>query len=700
MTQVSSHRPPLLLQAWWLLLALPSALLLLWLSVPALDIELRDNPPHFWIIGAAGALALTAGVLLSEAARRRSDARVFLVSLSFLCNAGFLLLHALATPNVLVSGRSIGFILAAPVGIAVGAVFALLSSLDLSGRSARRLMRYAALVRAALLALLLFFGVVALLKLPPLSLIPDPEQLDTPPFFCLIGEVPLPGFQLPATIALLLGAALYGVAAIRYLALARQQQATVLLGLAGSFALLMITTLNVGLGRTWQLSWWQWHLLLLIAFLLLLQGVYRQYRREGSTLPVFDSLFLDETRQQIRQEYTSALESLVAAIEGRGEETTGVAPVAGELARQFGLSEGQVGVLEQAAEALAADRAQIARLGALVAIGEQASVSTDEAALLARAIEVTSKAFGDDRLWIGLVENGRLGFIGGPLGDPRAYEQVLASGEPQGSLGHMLLPLMVKGRVAGVLEAVRRRGDFAERDRYLLLSLASQLSTSLENARLYQQIDALFRQYMPADVATALLADPSQAALGGAVQDVSVLFGDLRGFTTLAERMPPPELVSLLNRYFGAATGAVLGAGGTIDKFMGDALMALFNAPSRQPDHALRACQAALAMQRAVAPIAAQAPDLPRFGIGITTGPALVGNIGSETLRNFTAIGDTVNLASRLQSRAGQGQVLISAATYELVKSRAQVQPLGQISVKGKAELVEAYVLLELRDPA
>jgi class 3 adenylate cyclase len=202
---------------------------------------------------------------------------------------------------------------------------------------------------------------------------------------------------------------------------------------------------------------------------------------------------------------------------------------------------------------------------------------------------------------------------------------------------------------------------------------------------------------MPASVATALIADPAQAALGGAVREISVLFGDLRGFTALSERLSPPALVALLNRYYGAAAQAVLAEGGTIDKFMGDAMMALFNAPASQPDHALRACRAALAMQRAIAPIAAEAGDMPRFGIGVNTGEALVGNIGSEAIRNFTAIGDTVNLASRLQSRAEGGQVLINASTYALVREHAEVQTIGQIQVKGKAEPVEVFLLLGVR---
>lgn len=693
------------LLAWLLPLLLPIVLLALWLPLPALDAELRVNPPHFWLVGAAGLLALAIGMLMSEAARTRKDARVFLISLSFLCNAGFILLHALATPNVMVQSRNVGFIIAAPVGMVLGSLFALLSTLELDAPRAAGVMQRSVLLRSALLGFLVIFSILALLQQPPFTFIPDPEQIDTPPLFCLVGQTPLPAFQIPATLALVIAAGLYGLTARRYVQLYRREPSLVLLGLIAAFAILALTTLNLGLGRTWRLTWWQWHVLVLMAFGLMAYSVYLQYRKEGSRKLLFDSVYLEETIRKIRLEYTGALDTLVAALQRRAEQSdaeveTG-ATVGQQIAEQFNLSDGQVRVLEQAAEALAHERDQIRRLGALVAVGQETSVILDEQTLLQRTLDLTAEAFRRDRLRIGTVQNGVVVFPDGLEASPaalKAYRRVLETGKPRGSDTHLLLPLLVKGHVAGLLEASRLRGGFAERDRYLLMSLASQLSTALENARLYHQIDALFRQYMPASVATRLLADPSQAQLGGAVHEISVMFGDLRGFTSLSERLSPPELVALLNRYYGAAASAVLAEGGTIDKFMGDAMMALFNAPSRQPDHALRACRAALAMQAAVAPIAAEAGDLPRFGIGVNTGEALVGNIGSETIRNFTAIGDTVNLASRLQTRAGQGQVLISATTYAQLRQLAVVEPLGQLQVKGKAELVEAYLLRDLKE--
>src|SRR5437868_10418122 len=125
-----------------------------------------------------------------------------------------------------------------------------------------------------------------------------------------------------------------------------------------------------------------------------------------------------------------------------------------------------------------------------------------------------------------------------------------------------------------------------------LATLANQLSIGLENARLYQQLDVLFRQYMSPDVATALLADPAQAALGGSVVEVTALFADLRGFTTFSEGVAPGEIVTMLNRYHGVAVPCILDNGGTIVQFVGDALLALFNAPARQADHAARAVRA------------------------------------------------------------------------------------------------------------
>jgi len=207
----------------------------------------------------------------------------------------------------------------------------------------------------------------------------------------------------------------------------------------------------------------------------------------------------------------------------------------------------------------------------------------------------------------------------------------------------------------------------------------------------------LFRHYLSPEVASALLANPAQAALGGGTVEATILFADLRGFTSFSERSEPEAVVGLLNQYFGAAVPIVLGEGGTIVQFIGDALMAIFNAPVRQPDHAARAARAALGMQAAVDAIAARHPGWPRFRVGIATGPVVVGNVGSDEVRSFTAVGDTVNLAARLETAAEVGSVLVSAPTAEAIRRTipgAELRALAPLELKGKALPVDAFVLV------
>jgi len=189
------------------------------------------------------------------------------------------------------------------------------------------------------------------------------------------------------------------------------------------------------------------------------------------------------------------------------------------------------------------------------------------------------------------------------------------------------------------------------------------------------------------------LPDLAARALGGSVVEVTALFADLRGFTTFSEAVEPAEIVRMLNRYHGAAVPCILDNGGTIVQFVGDALLALFNAPARQTDHARRAVRAALQMQEVVERIAASEPDWPRLRVGANTGPALVGNIGSETLRGFNAMGDSVNVAARLQALAEPGQVVIGDATLVALGDGVTATPLGELSVKGRQQPVRAYVV-------
>jgi class 3 adenylate cyclase len=219
-----------------------------------------------------------------------------------------------------------------------------------------------------------------------------------------------------------------------------------------------------------------------------------------------------------------------------------------------------------------------------------------------------------------------------------------------------------------------------------------------ERDRAFAAVHRLFGQYLSPQIARSLLSDPERAALGGENREVTAVFADLAGFTPFTESRPPRDTVLALNRYFSAVVPVIFANGGTIIQFAGDAVVAVWNAPVEQPRHALAAARTALAMQRAIEAIVAEDPSLPRFRVGIATGAALVGNIGSEELRNYVAHGDAVNLAARLQTGAVPGQVVVSAPTYALIRDLATVRPLGRFAVKGKSEEVEAFVLERLAD--
>ncbi len=226
-----------------------------------------------------------------------------------------------------------------------------------------------------------------------------------------------------------------------------------------------------------------------------------------------------------------------------------------------------------------------------------------------------------------------------------------------------------------------------------------------ENLRLQQELNqanerlrALFERYMPTPVAERLMAAPTLPDLGGTRQVITVLFADVRGFTALSEQLPPDELMDLLNTYLSEATEAIITYGGTLDKFMGDGVMAFFNAPVLQEDHALRAVATALEIHRRVA-VNGPAVNGKRlsFGIGIHTGDAVVGNVGSRYLMNYTALGDSVNVAKRLQEMAAPDQVLVSEATYRLVEPYvAKGQALGLQHLQGRQEPVAVFAIQEL----
>jgi len=208
----------------------------------------------------------------------------------------------------------------------------------------------------------------------------------------------------------------------------------------------------------------------------------------------------------------------------------------------------------------------------------------------------------------------------------------------------------------------------------------------------------MFRRYLSSAVVDRLPSDPAQLKLGGHRREVSILFADIRGFTSFSEKLPPEEVMDTLNRHLSMAAEAILAYEGTLDKFMGDAMMAIFNAPLPQEDHALRAVKAAVAMQWAIADYHRQLSKARglSFGVGINVGEVVVGNIGTKSRMDYTAIGDAVNLAKRLQENAGGGRILLSHSTYEQVKDHVSVRALPPLKVKGRMEPEPAYDLISL----
>lgn len=210
-----------------------------------------------------------------------------------------------------------------------------------------------------------------------------------------------------------------------------------------------------------------------------------------------------------------------------------------------------------------------------------------------------------------------------------------------------------------------------------------------------QRIRDIFSRYMAPQVVQRLLSDPTQIALGGHRQEVTILFADIRGFSPVSHRIQPETLVERLNQHLSLAAKAILDQEGILDKYQGDAVMAIFNAPLPQADHVLRAARAAIAMQRALATLEPH-DDRLRFGVGLHVGQAVVGNIGTEQMMNYTVIGDAVNLAKRLQEHAAPDQILISQAVRERLGDQLPVRPLPALTLKGQSEPQAVYELLAL----
>jgi adenylate cyclase len=273
----------------------------------------------------------------------------------------------------------------------------------------------------------------------------------------------------------------------------------------------------------------------------------------------------------------------------------------------------------------------------------------------------------------------------------------------QGVRSTICAPLITQSDVHGVIYADRLDPFAAFRPDHLDLisAVAAQAAVTVETVKAHKRLAreevarANYSRFMPEYVVKQLLENPNSFRLGGANQTITILFADIRGFTTFAEGEKPENVVGLLNQYFSAMTEIIFEHGGTLDKYIGDGLMALFGAPTATPYDARNAVNAAVAMQRRLLTLnpelVEQGYSQIAVGIGLHTGEATVGYIGSEQRSEYTAIGDAVNLASRLESNSLGGQILISS---ECAQAAGEIFPLVRrdpITVKNRKQPVELY---------
>ena len=425
-----------------------------------LDPHIENYRAHFVVFGFVGGVAFILGYTAGEAANRRGDARVLLLSLAFMATGGFLGLHALGTQQVLFTKEYAGFMVAIPVGLLVAAAFAAASAfVDVRPDLGAALIRRRALLRVSVLAAMAGWFVWTVAELPPLN-----------------GETGEAATDRLVLVLAVVGTVVYAVSAARYWVIFRHRRNLLTAAIIACFLLLSEALIGVAVTgeRKWHASWWEWHGLIVSAYLIVGFAAQREWRDER-----FRHLYLPSTRE--------------------------------------------------------------------------------------------------------------------------------------------------------------RR------------------------------------------------------------QEISVLFGDLVGFTGFAERATSVEAAAVLNAYWGVAAPLVTRRfGGEVEKFIGDGIVVVFNGRGDQPDHAVRASRAALALQDRFADLVAQHPDWPRMRVGVNSGEAIVREIGGEGHVAYPLLGDTVNTGARLESLAPAGGVLIGAETYDQLPDGAVVEQRAGLRVKGKQDALDAYVLFAL----
>ncbi|HYX68888.1 MAG TPA: adenylate/guanylate cyclase domain-containing protein, partial [Terriglobales bacterium] len=253
------------------------------------------------------------------------------------------------------------------------------------------------------------------------------------------------------------------------------------------------------------------------------------------------------------------------------------------------------------------------------------------------------------------------------------------------------------------VDNLQRAAAFAQEELNVFALVAAQAAAAMDNALAHQQLAeqavqrSALERFLSPEVVEMVAANPKEVRLGGVSQMATILFADIRGFTALSERLAPELVVQILNEFFSRVTDVIFDHGGTLDKYLGDGVMAVFGAPISKGNDAANAARAAIAMQSLVQELnrdslARKWPEL-RVGVGINTGPVVAGNIGSPRRLDYTVVGDTVNVAARLMTHAAGGQILISQATANDLDAGFNLALLTPILVKGRSEPVSVFAL-------
>jgi adenylate cyclase len=280
----------------------------------------------------------------------------------------------------------------------------------------------------------------------------------------------------------------------------------------------------------------------------------------------------------------------------------------------------------------------------------------------------------------------------------------------QGIRSTMTLPLLHAGDLLGImhLDSVLASNAFTEKDLQVCTGMAAQAAVSIQNARLATRIEheaqtrAQISRLIPASVVEQVIKGELTIEKGGRLNEVTMLFSDIRGFTTMSDGRPAQEIVNTLNEYFEVMVDILFKYSGTLDKFVGDEIIGLFGAPLAIEDAPFKAVACSIAMLQGLEEFNRtrasenQAPI--RIGIGINTGNVITGSIGSTRALQYTAIGDAMNVASRLVHAASSGEVIISESTYRAVAGRVEATALPPLRVKGKAEELKVFRVTGLRN--